>query len=177
MKRLTAGFLLLLMLALVALPAFADSTYVDVDDTFCDSDGAYLACHGTFSMGADSTGTFFTPEIHIANANADTGWVRAVVLNNVGTENIDLFAEYSFDNHTWYSVSAAVVTDIGTTAKLDTLGVVNGVKPIEHLSASYLRLRFVGQNDNNDGGIVSWAIYLPKRAGASTGFRALQRSN
>lgn len=136
-------------------------------------------------MGQDSTGSHYTPKIYIGDANAidpvDTSFLKSAFIwmdiTEVGTEDVDVFVDYSYDGTTWYELgSTAIKTAQGTTAAYDTLNVIEGVRQLGYNFANYLRVEFDGQTMNS-GAIITWSVALPKEPGSGSGTRALSRAN
>lgn len=177
MAQLLAAILLLL-----AVPAQAQTYHTNGT---CDASTAQLVCYGSISMGTDSTASHFTPKIYIGDANAidpaDTLFTKSAFIwmdvSEVGTEDVDVFVDYSYDGNTWYELGGtAIKAQQGTTAAYDTLNVINGSRQLAYNFASYLRVEFDGQTMNS-GSVITWAVSLPKEQGAGSSTRQLSRAN
>jgi len=183
MKAVYRGVLsFIAALLLLCIPAQAQTYHTGGS---CDASTAQLVCYGSISMGADSTGSHFTPKIYIGDANAidasDTSLVNSAFIwmdvSEVGTEDIDVFVDYSYDGSTWYELGGtAIKVAQGTTAAYDTLNVIGGTRQLAYNFASYLRVEFDGQTMNS-GAVITWAVSLPKEQGAGSSTRQLSRAN
>jgi hypothetical protein len=86
--------------------------------------------------------------------------------SEVGTEDVNVFIEYSFDNVTYFAGTTPANLDaVGVTAVIDTIGTEAGVGQIKHRVAVWMRFKFVvGQAMNAT--TLTWAASFILPAGA-----------
>lgn len=121
----------------------------------------YVRYYGTVDMSDDTTGSHYTQAFLIGNANAVDGMLQAAC-SEAGTEDVNVFVEYSHDRTTWTAGTTDGDLDaLGTTTVNDTLGIAAGVDQILYHNLIWARLHFDGQTGNGDT-TVTWSVSLRK---------------
>ena len=164
MKSLKFISFLILMLAF-AVPGAQAQTYnstVNVKEGY-----TYARYTGSIDMtsGADSTGSIYTQGFFIGNSNQGDGIVSVTIGDSTGTEDVNLFVQYSNDLTNWKNISTAVSDAMGAGVTYDTLNVVGGTTLIEFKSSIWARLHFDGQS-GNPSGVLTYEVFMPKNTGA-----------
>lgn len=105
---------------------------------------------------------YYTQSMLIGTVNkAKYGWFY-VICSEVGTEDVNVFFEYSFDNVTWVAGSTDSNLDaVGTTAVTDTVGVVLGTACQKYQSYCYMRIKYV-TGQAIDATVVTWKLGFSK---------------
>jgi hypothetical protein len=135
---LTAAFLI----AFIGLSLA--TTHYDQTVSKKDPDGK-LVYYGTVTFADSASGAiYYTQGFYIGATNSQYAYGRCIC-SEAGTEDVNLFIEYSYDGENWIAGTTDTGWDaIGTTAKVDTLGIRDALL---YKSALYARLKFVaGQN-------------------------------
>lgn len=159
------NFLALLLLALVFAPVEAQTYNIA---TSVKEGATYARYTGSIDMATvtgDSIASHYTQPFFIGNSNQGIGIVTVTVPNVAGTEDINLFVEYSNDLTNWKSISTAVKDNLLAGVTYDTLSTVASISLIEFKSSIWARLHFDGQT-GNPRNTLTWEAYLPKNTGA-----------
>lgn len=127
----------------------------------------YVRYTGSVDMTTDSTGSHYTQAMSIADANSGSGAVQLRLPNVTGTEDVNVFVEFSYDLLNWSAISTAVTDGLSTTVVYDSLHSVGGADLFEFESSVWMRLHFDGQS-GNPSNTLYWNVYLPKNTGAPT---------
>lgn len=156
--RFLRGAAILVALAL-AVQLLAGTTY---DHTVKKDEGAFfLRYYGDVDMSSDATGTHFTQAFLIGNANLVDGKIY-IVASEAGTEDVDVFLEYSDDRKNWSAgTTDSDLNAVGTTAVVDTIGMAAGVDQWLFHNSKWARFKMVGQAGNGQT-TVSWSVTLHK---------------
>lgn len=120
---------------------------------------------GTIDMAEEPEDSHYTQAFYIGNSNQGLGVVSVSVPDSAGTEDIDLYVEYSNDLVNWTSIQTAVAEQLTAGVTYDTLSTVGGTALLEHKSSIWARLHFDGQSGNPEN-VLTWEAYMPKNAGA-----------
>ncbi len=169
MKKLFNPLLIFLALALAVIQPVAQAQTYNIT-TSVKEGFTYARYTGTIDMDTedgDSIASHYTQPFFIGNSNQGIGIVTVTVPDSTGTEDINLFVEYSNDLTNWKSISTAVKDQMTAGVTYDTLSTVGGTALIEFKSSIWARLHFDGQA-SNPGNILTWEAYMPKNTGAPT---------
>ena len=124
----------------------------------------YVQYYGNFTTAAtDCVGTFYTKSMHVGSlTNYGNAYSYLVCSNDAGgTEDVNVYVEYSFDKKTWAlgSLGSGVIKDqLSTTAVIDTINVQNAVHDPYYAIFPYMRLKFIGQTGNPIGTTITWKV-------------------
>lgn len=155
------------MMAVVVLSGFTAILGTTYNQAVSVSEGqTSVSYYGTVDMTADTTGTWYTQDMYIADMNESAAYIRAVASNVAGTEDVNVTVEFSNDRITWDTVGD-VIDNLSTTVKYDTLSTVAGVALAQFKTNRWMRIKFVGQT-GNPATTISWYAFLQKNEGAST---------
>lgn len=158
MKKSIFSFLILMFaLALPVLSQTYDSPVTEVEGA------SYIRYTGAAAI--TTTESTYTQAMHIGDANQGIGTVTLSLPDVTGTEDVNVFVEFSQDLLTWTSISAAVKDQLSTTAAFDSVHVVAGTTLIEFKGSVWMRLHFDGQTGNPTN-TLTWSVFLPKNSGA-----------
>lgn len=156
-------WMILAALLLVCAPVLADTTAVSFM-TEATTKGQIIY-YGSFEV-VDSTAnsTYYTQAMWVGGCNENNAY-GYFVCSEAGTEDINVFVEYSRDLITWDAGTTNSALDaVGTTGKFDTLNIVAGAKDLEYWVLPWMRLKLVvGQNMNTP--IFYWTVTLTKPEG------------
>jgi hypothetical protein len=133
-----------------AMPDTTKNTAV----TAVEGDGFY-SYRGTVSalaLNSAVTRAMYVGEVR----RADSLYFRAVNANVVGTEDVDVFVEFSADRANWQRSATAVLTQVSTTLMQSAK-----VPPTAGRGQLWMRLRFDGQT-GNPSTTLRWQVYVPK---------------
>lgn len=127
----------------------------------------FVIYSGTFTTAAtDCVGTFYTKAMNIGGLSTDNAYSYLVMSNSArGTEDVNVYVEYSFDRSTWTlgSLASGVIKDqLTTTAIIDTINVQTGVHDPYYAIHPYMRIKFVGQTGNPVATTGTWKVKLFK---------------
>ena len=105
---------------------------------------------------------YYTQAMLVAPVTYSDGLAR-FVCSEVGTEDVNVFIEYSYDNVTYYAgITPADLDAVGATAVIDTIGTEEGAAQIKHRTAVWMRFKFVvGQAMNATTLTWATAFILP----------------
>lgn len=125
----------------------------------------YVIYSGSFTTAVtDCVGTFYTKAMHIGGLSTDNAYSYLVASNSArGTEDVNVYVEYSFDKTTWTlgSLASGVIKDqLTTTAVVDTINVQTGVNDPYYAMYPYMRLKFIGQTGNPAATTITWKVKL-----------------
>jgi len=187
MKTRTFNIAAVVLLALIVGIAFnafsaANGTTYNARTYIMERDAptTFLCYYGmtATTTAADCVGTHYTQAMFIGDVNDSPCMWRMVAYNSAtGTEDIDVFVEYSFNLADWFlgSVSSGKIKDaLSTTQAADTLNILVGVEDGMYNVAPWMRLKCVGQTGNPIGTYVSYwlsfrkPVGLPRKVGAVT---------
>jgi|GEM_PF-1939713 len=152
---------LLLMLAL-ALPVLADDHF---DETVTvREDNWSVTLSGLINFSGDSTGTYYTQAVYVADLNHYSAFLAAFA--NVSGADVNAYVEYSKDRLTWHAgtlSSGQVLDQVAAALKADTVNVVNNTEDVLYPTAVWMRFKFVGQAGSVDENTAfSWMAQLDK---------------
>jgi len=167
MKFLNKSAISFAVILLLMLPLFAAETNYDETAVGVDYAGVLLY-KGTITFSDSGSGdAYYTQGMYTGGSNVANGLLYAIC-SEVGTEDVNVLTEYSFDGETWITGETMANLDaLGTTAVVDTVGVEAGTVSALFDVAPYTRLKFVaGQAINAT--TVTWALMLKKDAGLET---------
>ena len=157
-------FLVIIIMALLSFSVLMAATHYDEDVTVVDRTGI-LIYKGTVTFADSASGAiYYTQAMLIGAVNATDGYAR-YICSEKGTEDVNVFYEYSMDGTNWYvGTTDANVDAVGTTAVLDTIGIVAGTNEFKFHSAAWYRIKFVaGQAIGST--TVTWVNSFKKPAG------------
>jgi len=155
---------LILVMAALPLISQAGTTY-DQAVSKLDLWGT-LVYKGTVTFTDSASGAiYYTQRMFTGAVNASDGLAR-FICSEKGTEDVNVFIEYSVDGENWtVGTTDADVDAVGTTAVTDTVGIVQGVDQYLFHIYPYMRFKFVaGQAINST--TVTWAVAFRKPAGS-----------
>lgn len=155
---------LYILLLLAAIPAIAGENYNQVVTAKNDAKSGVLEYSWSFTM-TDSTGNYYTKAMRIDGIERDKDGTLETVCSEVGTENVDVFAEYSSDLKTWIAGTTDADLDaLGTTQVSDTVGVSAGIdQKLTFRTLKWMRYKYAGQSGNQQT-TVSGRLTLRKPA-------------
>jgi hypothetical protein len=118
----------------------------------------------TVPDGGDSTGSWHSRPMYIADCNDVDGYVYAIGTGTAGTEDANVIYHFSYDNRTtWYgAVTPADLDAVGATAKYDTIGVNSGVNTHEFHNGRWLVVEYDGQTSNESNRLFTFVMTLTK---------------
>lgn len=133
----------------------------------------YVLFYGqtTATVATDSIGDQYTKAMYIADFQVETTnaffFVDGydVTTAGSGTEDCNVYVEYSFDRTTWVVGAAAsgkIQDQVVTTAFTDTLNVIAGATDTNFNIYPWMRLHFDYQAGNPIGAYLWWKIRLKK---------------
>jgi len=163
MKSIKYFLFVLVALLLISTPLFA-ATHYDQAVSILDPDGK-LVYYGTVTFTDSVSGAiYYTQGFYIGATNSQYAYGRCIC-SEVGTEDVNLFIQYSYDGTNWIDGTTDSGWDqIGTTAKVDTLGIRDALL---YKSAVFARLKFVAGATINHT-VISWAFGWIKPDGVIT---------
>ena len=112
---------------------------------------------GTVTFADSGSGDiYYTQAMLVAPVTYSDALAR-FICSEVGTEDVNVIYEYSFDNVTYFAGTTPADLDaLGTTAVIDTIGTEAGTGQIKHRTAVWMRIKFVaGQAIGST--TVTWA--------------------
>jgi len=161
LRKIFLFAMVLVMLFAFIIPVYAGDTYEQTVRRRVFSTGVLF--YGTVDMTADSVGSWYTNSMFIGNCNTNNAMIWAICSNVTGTEDVNVFAQYSQEyDGTWVladSASGKIIDALGTTTKRDTINVIDGVNDSTYPAARWLSLKFIGQT-SNPLTTVSWYVFL-----------------
>ncbi len=170
MKR-TLSFVLLCLLSVGMLfaadrkNAAADSdswregpTFVVYEDTLMFADG-------------EKTDNVYSQALWIADANLEYGQISAWCSDGTGTEDVDIYVEYSADpsaaDSSFSGSATAYLDQVQTTAKWDTLGIDPATLKQDRMrGALWVRIKADGQTGNPANTILHYSLFFHKKTNA-----------
>lgn len=159
MKRLITFITILLLV--FSVPLFAVETNYD-QAVSADYNYGGITYNGTVTFSDSGSGDiYYTQWMCIGFVDKSKyGWLD-VVCSEVGTEDVNVFFEYSNDCYNTYLDGTDSDLDaVGTTAVQDTVGIYQGTASEKYASFGWVRLKFVaGQAINAT--TVTWSFELP----------------
>jgi len=179
--KFTKGFSVFFIIAWL-LAAGIFNTAVIAGDTYnqavatasaADEDKPFITYQGDQEFAADSTGNFYTKAFEIANSNQDGTEIQVWCKNVAGTEDVNVFIQYSNDNASASFVPADTIDQVQTTVKFNIVGGVRDSTGALVQSSvinrfhnmRYMRLVFDGQSGNPAATILYWRITMRKNDG------------
>ena len=155
---------LFISLLLVFSLSFAGTT---PDQTVESSDKrpGILYYYGTVTFVDSISGAiYYTQCMYIGSVKEAYGYIHAVC-SEVGTEDVNIFVEYSNDRTTWVVGTTDPNLDaVGTTEKQDTIGIVNGAAELKYKTYNWMRYKFV-TGQAIDHTILTWGTTFTKPEG------------
>jgi len=161
----TSKLFLTVVLVLIGVFAVqAGSTYVQIVNPI--NRIGKLAYSGTVTFVDTVTGaTYFTQAFYIGAVNYSDALAR-FQCTEVGTEDINVFTEYSVDALTWVDGTTDTDLDaVGVTAVLDTIGHVNGTNEVIYHTFLFMRYKFVAGQAIDTGMVLTYVTAFIKPAG------------
>lgn len=123
-----------------------------------------VVIEGLINFSADSTGSYYTQAVYVADLNHFNAYLAAVA--NVSGADVNAYVEYSRDRLTWYAGSIGsgqVLDQVAATLKADTVNVVSGAQDVLYSTGVWMRIKFVGQTGNADENTAfTWFAKLDK---------------
>ena len=156
------------MIALVTIFLFAGlasaTTYDSLAVTEYDVTGA-VTYSGSWTISDSASGAIYQSKAMLLSPLAGDYGYGYFKCSEVGTEDINVFFEYSNDLSTWTAGTTDTDLDaVGTTAVLDTIGYVAAAQEYLYKTRIWFRLKaVVGQNMNAT--TFSWEVSFRKPAG------------
>lgn len=157
--RILLFTILLTLFATVAMGQTYDTP------TSASEGSTYVLYSGEVDMTAGAEDSYYTQALYIGDSNQSIGGLMVEVGDSTGTEDINIFVEYSQDLLTWNPISTAAKDLQGAGTDFYTINDIGGSTLDEFTSAVYVRLHFDGQT-GNPALVVDWSLYLPKNTGA-----------
>jgi hypothetical protein len=156
--------ILLIVPLLIGLPLMAAESNYDESVTDVDFPGK-LTYKGTVTFSDSGSGDAYYTQAFSISGVADAYGYGRFVCSEVGTEDVNVFVEYSIDKTTWTAGTTDSDLDaVGTTAVNDTIGIVQGSAEYLYQTYPYARLKFVaGQAINAT--TMTWSISFNKDSG------------
>ncbi len=163
-KPLFTTFLMLVCAMLSFTVANAQTYDVATSET---EGTTYVRYTGDVDMTADgdSIASHYTQALYIGDSNQGTAVLQLDIPDSTGTEDINVFVEFSQDRLSWTSISTAVIDAATNGTTYDTLSTVGGTALIEYSGSTWMRLHYDGQTGNPEL-VLNWSAYLPKSTGA-----------
>ena len=164
MKALNVFFVSIVLVLLMVFSSLQAATNYNETASKAEHYGA-LVYSGTVTFTDSSNGDiYYTQKMKVSASNSADGYGR-FICSEAGTEDVNVFIEYSFDGITWITGTTDADLDaVGTTAVVDTLGIVQGVNQILYHMSPYMRFKFVvGQNMNST--TLTWNYWMSKNSG------------
>jgi len=161
----TSKIFMIVALILVGIfAAQAGTTYVQIVDPI--NRIGKLGYSGTVTFTDTVVGAiYYTQAFYIGAVNYSDAMAR-FICSEVGTEDINVFIEYSVDGSAWVAGTTDSDLDaVGTTEVLDTIGIVQGVNELIYHTFFFMRYKFVAGVAVNDGLVLTWVTAFIKPAG------------
>lgn len=118
------------------------------------------------TVATDSVGTHYTKAMYMPELQTDNCYFNMVAYNSArGTEDCDVYVEYSYDRITWFvgaNASGKIKDQLTTTMVSDTLNVATGVLDAHYITAPWMRLKFAYQTANPVGTYITWRLVCRK---------------
>ena len=153
----------LISILLISFPLMAGSHY---DETVDKNDVVGKVNYsGTVTFADSASGAAYYTQAMAIGGMTDAYGYAYFICSEAGTEDVNVFVEYSNDKLTWVAGTTDSDLDaVGTTAVEDTIGIVQGAMSYKYKSWLYMRLKFVaGQAINST--TVTWTIGFNKNSG------------
>lgn len=150
MKRTNYFIIGLVIIFMIAFSGLQAATTYNETVSKIDVPGA-LVYYGTVAIDDTTTGdTFYTQAFMIAGVAGSYGY-GSFYCAEAGTEDVNVFIEYSNDLINWIAGTTDTGVDaVGTTVKSDTIGIVAGNQQYLYKTHIYARLKLVpGQTMNS----------------------------
>jgi hypothetical protein len=152
-----------LILLLTVFCAFAATNY---DETVSKLDlPGKVVYYGSVTFADSASGDIYYTQAFLYGPYNSGIFFGYFVCSEAGTEDVNVFIEYSNDRTTWYiGATNSALDAVGTTAKADTLNLINGVTDFPYKTFVWARMKFVvGQNMNST--TLTWSVGLDKPDG------------
>ena len=135
---------ILIFLLLFFCFSYAVETTYDQTVNSIDTRPGKLYYYGTVTFTEHGSGDiYYTQCMYIGSVNSTYGYGH-FVCSEVGTEDVNVFIEYSNDRIAWVVGTTDPGLDaVGTTEKQDTIGIVNGVAELKYKTYNWMRYKFV----------------------------------
>lgn len=164
MRKLLISLFLVLLLPLLVFGADAYNqgtltVQYETDDAVC--------LKWVVSTGTDSTGSKHSPAINIGGANYQNGRIRAVAES---TSDVNILVHNLIDNNPATSLSVTTyegLDAVSSTAKVDTLGWLDGAEVIDYRIAPYISVEVDGQTGTAADVDITLYIVLRKNTSAA----------
>lgn len=144
-------FLITIILVILTLNIAMAATHYDQDVSYIDRTGK-LTYYGTVTFADSGSGAiYYTQAMFIGAVSEDYGYAY-FVCSEVGTEDVNVFVEYApTEDGPWVAGTTDTDLDaVGTTAKTDTIGIVQGADAVVYHCFNFMRFKFVaGQAMNS----------------------------
>ena len=138
---------ILFVLLLAYAVAFAGDNYNQT--TTVAAEGATYVTYKVTGTMTDQTGNYYSKGLFIGDLNDQDGYIQVKLSDESGTEDVNVFLEYSFDGVTWTAgTTDSNLDQVGATVVNDTLGIANGVDQILFHNSNLLRVKLDGQTGN-----------------------------
>jgi hypothetical protein len=120
---------------------------------------------GSVAFADSASGTNYYTQAMLVSPFSAANAYGYFVCSEVGTEDVNVFVEYSNDRLTWYAGTTNSSLDaVGTTAKTDTLNIVAGAHDMIYHTFVWVRLKFTaGQAINST--TITWSVGFDKPSG------------
>jgi len=122
------------------------------------------------TVATDSIGDFYTKAMWIPEYNNSNCFFDLKCYNSAtGTEDMNVYVEYSYDRTTWFvgaANSGEIYDQLTTTRVSDTLNVIVGSIDTFYRCAPWMRLHFDLQAGNPIGTYANWKLVFRKSADA-----------
>ncbi len=118
------------------------------------------------TVAADSIGDNYTQAMWIPFYTESNAYWNMVMYNSAtGTEDVDVYVEFSYDRSTWFvgsQASGKIKDQLTTTMVADTLNIQTGVADNYYKTAPWVRLHFDNQAGNPIGTYATWKLVFRK---------------
>ena len=161
---------LFLIVVLVLVGAFAAQATTNYNETVSPINRiGKLAYHGAVTMttakGLTTSDIYYTQAAYVGAVNASDALAR-FVCSEVGTEDVNVFIEYSLDAATWVAGTTDLDLDaVGTTAVLDTIGQAEKTNEQIYHTYMFIRFKLVPGATVGNGLVLTWSAAFIKPAG------------
>lgn len=152
------------LLIVLLVPLVFSASYYNETVSKLDVPGK-VVYYGTTTFADSASGTiYYTQAFFIAPYTAAYAY-GYFVCSEAGTEDVNVFLEYSNDRTTWYAGTTNSALDaVGTTAKMDTLNIIAGAEDEPYRTFVWARLKFVAGGAINST-TISWSVGFDKPSG------------
>ena len=117
----------------------------------------------TCPLDGDSTGSWHSRPMYIADCNAVDGYVYSNGTAGTGTEDANIIYHFSPDDRTtWWSTTPADLDAQGGVAKTDTIGINSGTNDIYFHASRWLVVEYDGQTGNESNRLYTYVVTMTK---------------